>query len=67
MFQQIFFENSHSRPEIKPFAGVCDILECGNADPEYRKNIVTGDETLVYSYNPEPKSQWKHHNLHSQG
>ena len=39
-----------------------DILDCANNDLEFTKNIITGDETWVYGYNPESKqfSPWKH-------
>jgi histone-lysine N-methyltransferase SETMAR len=40
-----------------------DMLECANGDPEFLKNVITGDEMWVYGYDPETKvqsSQWKH-------
>ena len=39
-----------------------DLLECSSEDVQFLKNIVTGDETWVYGYDPQKKwqsSQWK--------
>jgi hypothetical protein len=40
-----------------------DMMECTNGDPEFLKNVITGDETWVYGYDSKMKvqlSQWKH-------
>lgn len=40
-----------------------DILDCVRNDPNFLKNVITGDETWVYGHDPETKvqsSQWKH-------
>jgi len=39
-----------------------DLLETANNDPDFLKKIITGDESWVYGYDPETKtqsSQWK--------
>ena len=39
-----------------------DLFECSCEDVQFLKNIVTGDESWVYVYDPETKqqsSQWK--------
>ena len=39
-----------------------DLFERSCEDVQFRKNIVTGDESWVYGYDPETKqqsSQWK--------
>jgi hypothetical protein len=39
-----------------------DSLNCAEADKDFFKIAVTGDETWVYIYDPEtkqPSSQWK--------
>ena len=39
-----------------------DLFECSCEDVQFRKNIVTGDDSWVYGYDPETKqqsSQWK--------
>jgi len=39
-----------------------DLFECSCEDVQFLKNIVTGDESWVYGYDPETKqqlSQWK--------
>ncbi|KAL4098969.1 hypothetical protein QTP88_023475 [Uroleucon formosanum] len=41
---------------------ICQDLKNRSIDPNFIKNIVTGDETWVYGYDPETKaqsSQWK--------
>jgi len=41
---------------------VRDLFECSCEDVQFLKNIVTGDESWVYGYDPETKqqsSQWK--------
>lgn len=38
------------------------MIKCANADPEFIKIIITGDETWVYSYYPKTETQsfkWK--------
>jgi hypothetical protein len=44
-------------------ANTCqDLQEKLERDPEFLSKIITGDETWVYSYNPETKQespQWK--------
>jgi hypothetical protein len=38
-------------------------LLCTKGDPEFLKTVITGDEMLVYGYDPETKMQllqWKH-------
>ena len=40
-----------------------DMLDYTNSDPEFLNIMITGDESWVYSYDPETKaqsSQWKH-------
>ncbi|XP_050028453.1 protein GVQW3-like [Dermacentor andersoni] len=40
-----------------------DMLDSTNSDPDFMKTIITGDESSVYGYDPEIKSQssqWKH-------
>ena len=40
-----------------------DMLDYANSDPEFLNIVITGDESLVYGYDPETKaqsSQWKH-------
>jgi histone-lysine N-methyltransferase SETMAR len=40
-----------------------DMLDYTNRDPEFLNIVITGDESLIYGYNPETKvqsSQWKH-------
>ncbi|XP_072142113.1 protein GVQW3-like [Dermacentor andersoni] len=40
-----------------------DILDSTNRDPDFMNTIITGDESWVYGYDPETKSQssqWKH-------
>nr|XP_054933960.1 protein GVQW3-like [Dermacentor andersoni] len=40
-----------------------DILDSTNSDPDFTSTIITGDESRVYEYEPESKSQssqWKH-------
>jgi hypothetical protein len=34
-----------------------DMLECVKGDPEFLRTVITGDETLVYGYDPEMKVQ----------
>ena len=34
-----------------------DVFDLANHDPEFIKTIITGDETWVYGYDPETKSQ----------
>ena len=39
------------------------MLDLANHDPEFIKTIITGNDTWVYGYDPETKSQssqWKH-------
>lgn len=39
-----------------------ELLECARGDPNFMKTIITGDESWVYGYDPETKtqsSQWK--------
>lgn len=39
-----------------------DMLQTANADPDFLKTVITGDESWVYGYDPETKvqsSQWK--------
>jgi hypothetical protein len=39
-----------------------DLLETSNNDPDFLKQVITGDESWVYGYNPETRaqsSQWK--------
>jgi len=39
-----------------------DVFECSCEDVQFLKNVVTGDESWVYGYDPETKqqlSQWK--------
>jgi hypothetical protein len=39
-----------------------DLLETANNDPDFLKKVITGDESWVYGYDPETKSQssqWK--------
>ena len=39
-----------------------DLYETANNDPDFRKKVITGDESWVYGYDPETKaksSQWK--------
>ena len=39
-----------------------DLLETTNNDPHFLKKVITGDESWVYGYDPETKtqsSQWK--------
>jgi histone-lysine N-methyltransferase SETMAR len=40
-----------------------DMLDSTNSDPDFLNTIITGDESWVYGYDPETKSQssqWKH-------
>ncbi|KAK8772901.1 hypothetical protein V5799_012566 [Amblyomma americanum] len=40
-----------------------DMLDSTNSDPDFMNTIITGDESWVYVYDPETKSQssqWKH-------
>ncbi|XP_013791740.1 putative uncharacterized protein FLJ37770 [Limulus polyphemus] len=40
-----------------------DMLDSTNSDPDFMNTIITGDESWVYGYDPETKSQssqWKH-------
>ncbi|XP_049528128.1 histone-lysine N-methyltransferase SETMAR-like [Dermacentor silvarum] len=40
-----------------------DTLDSTNSDPDFISTIITGDESWVYGYDPETKSQssqWKH-------
>ncbi|XP_049522073.1 protein GVQW3-like [Dermacentor silvarum] len=40
-----------------------DMLDSTNSDPDFMNTIITGDESWVYRYDPETKSQsskWKH-------
>ena len=40
-----------------------DMLDSTNSDPDFMNTIITGDETWVYGYDPETKSQssqWQH-------
>ncbi|XP_022239456.1 histone-lysine N-methyltransferase SETMAR-like [Limulus polyphemus] len=40
-----------------------DMLDSTNSDPDFMNTIITGDESCVYGYDPETKSQssqWKH-------
>ncbi|XP_013788617.2 uncharacterized protein LOC106472507 [Limulus polyphemus] len=40
-----------------------DMLDSTNSDPHFMNTIITGDESWVYGYDPETKSQssqWKH-------
>ena len=34
-----------------------NMLYCANNDLEFMETIITGDDTLVYGYNPESKFQ----------
>jgi hypothetical protein len=39
-----------------------DLLECAEADTNFFKNILTGNEMKMYGYDPKTKhqsSQWK--------
>ena len=48
------------RKQHKKIAG--DLFENSCEDMQFLKNIMTGDESWVYGYNPETKqqlSQWK--------
>jgi hypothetical protein len=47
----------------RPIAFVCGELKQARDDPNFISNIITGDETWVYGYDPETKqqsSQWKY-------
>ncbi|XP_076037308.1 protein GVQW3-like [Oratosquilla oratoria] len=35
-----------------------DVLDSRNSDPDFMNTIITGDESWVYGYDPETKSQW---------
>ncbi|XP_037567473.1 protein GVQW3-like [Dermacentor silvarum] len=40
-----------------------DMLDSPNSDPDFMNTIITGDESWMYRYDPETKSQssqWKH-------
>jgi len=40
-----------------------DMLDCVESDSNFLNTVITGDESLVYGYDPETKaqsSQWKH-------
>ena len=34
-----------------------DVLDSTNSDPDFMNTIITGDESWVYGYEPETKSQ----------
>ena len=34
-----------------------DLLQCAGQDANYMKTLITGDESLVYAYDPETKAQ----------
>ena len=34
-----------------------DLLETANKNPDFHKNVITGDESCVYCYDPETKAQ----------
>jgi hypothetical protein len=34
-----------------------DLLQCAGQDANYMKNLITGDESWVYGYDPETKAQ----------
>ncbi|KAJ4435632.1 hypothetical protein ANN_18248, partial [Periplaneta americana] len=37
-----------------------DLLDTANTDPGFLNTVITGDESWVYGYDPETKTQWKH-------
>ena len=43
-------------------AVVNDLIQSATNEPDFLKKVITGDESWVYSYDPEkkaPSSQWK--------
>jgi hypothetical protein len=67
LFQQniynIYQDVSHSQ---KHFSIEREMLDSTNSDPDFMNTIITGDESWVYGYDPEPvsyltmKIQWEH-------
>ncbi|XP_075558608.1 protein GVQW3-like [Dermacentor variabilis] len=54
----IMVEQKQLRVEVSQ-----DMLDSTNSDPDFMNTIITGDESWVYGYDPETKSQtsqWKH-------
>lgn len=54
---KICFKNSHSDQKENHLHVVYDMMDYANADPEFIKNIIPGDETWIYIYDHETKTQ----------